>query len=122
MYPNATPTEVEKEVLKPWENLLGTVKGIERISGRANSNWAGTFVRFNNMDMGTAYNQIRDRLERIKAQLPTGAGESFIWRFDPNDEEVVSFAWPLIDLPDDIDVFIESESANLWNDFPGLAE
>ena len=36
MYPNATPTEVEK-VLKPWENLLGTVKGIERISGRANS-------------------------------------------------------------------------------------
>ena len=122
MYPNATPTEVEKEVLKPWENLLGTVKGIERISGRANSNWAGTFVRFNNdMDMGTAYNQIRDRLERIKAQLPTGAGESFIWRFDPNDEEVVSFAWPLIDLPDDIDVFIEKRISQPLERLPGVS-
>ena len=122
MYPNATPTEVEKEVLKPWENLLGTVNGIRRIHGRANSNWAGTFIRFNSdMDMSTAYNQIRDRLERIKAQLPSGAGESYIWRFDPNDEEVVSFAWPLIDLADDIDVFIEKQISQPLERLPGVS-
>ena len=121
-YPNATPTEVEKEVLKPWEELLGTVSGIQKLHGRANANWAGTFIRFENgLDMTTAYNQIRDRLERLKARLPAGAGESFIWRFNPNDEEILSFAWPITETYDDLDTFINKNITQALERLPGVS-
>ena len=71
--------------------------------------------------MTTAYNQIRDRLERLKARLPAGAGESTIWRFNPNDEAILSFAWPLTEKYDDLDAFINKNITQPLERLPGVS-
>jgi hydrophobic/amphiphilic exporter-1 (mainly G- bacteria), HAE1 family len=87
-YPGTTPQEVEQQIARPLEELLRTVKGIDNIRSYSGT-WGVSFpLRFQqDADMDLAYNQLIDRLERLKPELPDEARDNiFIWK--RNDEQM----------------------------------
>ncbi len=70
-YNNSTPQESESQITRPLEETLRAVKGIERL--RTSSDERGTRARISfreDTDMALAYNQVVDRLDRLKPSLP----------------------------------------------------
>ena len=45
-YPNSNPTQIEKEIIKPIEEVLSTLSGIKKLSATANADSAEIFMEF----------------------------------------------------------------------------
>ncbi|MDA0747275.1 MAG: efflux RND transporter permease subunit [bacterium] len=91
-YPNATPQEAEQQVARPLEEALGTVKGLKRIRTYSASWRVGAPLEFeSDTDMDMAYNQVMDRLERLKPDLPEQARDNvFLWKYnEEGDQEIM---------------------------------
>ena len=68
---NASPQEAEQQIARPLEEQLRTVKGIEKIRTYSASYGVDAPIEFlPDTDMVLAYNQVVDRLERLKLELP----------------------------------------------------
>ncbi|GJM22420.1 MAG: transporter [Planctomycetota bacterium] len=67
----AGPREVEDQITRPVEDALSTIPGIESIRGISSEGQSRVTVEFSsNTDMDVAYGEVRDRIERIRAELP----------------------------------------------------
>ncbi len=100
-YPNASPTEVDERIVRPIEDQLGTVAGIQRLRSRADDGSAGFGVEFHSsVDMDEAYNTVVDRLERAMVDLPEDVERYWIFRYNPNEDPIV---WTGITLPPTVD-------------------
>ena len=81
-YPNSNPQEVEEQIAKHVEEQVQTVSGVRHIRTNSSSNGCWTFVRFvQEYDMDIAYAQLRDRMDRIKTDLPSDIERIFIRKF-----------------------------------------
>jgi HAE1 family hydrophobic/amphiphilic exporter-1 len=70
-YPNALPAQVEEEIVRPAEEALSTLSRVRSISSRSSSNEASIFVQFDwGEDIGPLRVEAREKLERIRDQLP----------------------------------------------------
>jgi len=95
-YRNATPAEVEKTIAIPAEELLQTVPSLTRVDSFSQGSSCSLFLEFTwETDMDYAYLEVKDRLDRLKAELPRESQEYFVWRFSSTDIEVMflSFSW-----------------------------
>ncbi|MHC4829877.1 MAG: efflux RND transporter permease subunit, partial [Planctomycetota bacterium] len=80
-YPNADPLSVERDVVRPVEEALGTVTALDEINVTASANRARIRLSFSGRtDMAMAALEVRDRLERIRSELPPEAQRFFLWR------------------------------------------
>jgi len=98
-YPSSSPEEVERLVVRPLEETLGTINGIETLSSSATPNGARVQIEFvEGSDMDLAAVEVRDRVERARDQLPDDLERTFIWRFQSSDIPVLRFdlsaEWP----------------------------
>lgn len=70
-YPNASPEEVEEQVIKPIEEALATLSDVDRIRSNAGENNGGIQVIF---DQGTDIHlkaiEIKQKIESVRNQLP----------------------------------------------------
>lgn len=92
-YPGATPEQVEKEVAIPAEGEFRTLSNLERIT--TDSDMDGCFVRMMftwDADMSVATAEVRDRMERLKLQLPSEIERLFIRRWSANTMPVMAMA------------------------------
>ena len=88
-YPNSSPTEVEDKITKPLEENLRTLKHLDGIWSTSRHDAAIVRMRFqSDTDMGLAYGEARDRVERVKPTLPEDVQEIYLQRANPNDEAV----------------------------------
>ncbi|HHN75196.1 MAG TPA: efflux RND transporter permease subunit [Acidobacteria bacterium] len=101
-YPGANPTEVEENILRPLEDAFYTVRGLDEISCRATNDSAMCWVQFANwVDMEETYNEVADRVERLRATVwPDDIERVFIRRHNPNNRPVMSIG---IKLPAGLD-------------------
>ena len=89
---NASPQETEQQITKPLEETLRTVKGIESLRSYSDSRSARAYIEFRqNTDMVAAYNQVSDRLERLKPTLPEEAQDGV--RLYKYDQDSYSIMW-----------------------------
>jgi HAE1 family hydrophobic/amphiphilic exporter-1 len=98
-YPSSSPEEVERLVVRPLEDTLGTINGIETLSASATANGARVRIEFvEGTDMDLATVEVRDRVERARELLPDDLERTFIWRFQSSDIPVLRFdlsaGWP----------------------------
>jgi len=92
VYPNATPQESEQQIARPLEEALRTVRGVRRIRTYSRNSGVAAPLDFQKgADMDLAYNQIVDRLERLKPRLPEEARDNVrIWKYnEEGDQEVM---------------------------------
>ncbi len=71
-YPNALPAQVEEQITRPAEEALSTLSRVRRISSFSSATGASVTVEFDwGEDMAGRRVEAREKLERIRDQLPT---------------------------------------------------
>ena len=70
-YPNALPAQVEERIARPAEEALATLSRVRRISSNSSAAGANISVEFDwGEDMAARRAEAREKLERIRDQLP----------------------------------------------------
>ena len=82
-YPNATPEQTERLVVRPLEEALGTVKGVKEIYARCDSDGGMVRLEFQwGHPMAVARVEVKEKLERVRRELP-----------DEIEEIIVGSSW-----------------------------
>ncbi|MEM7153087.1 MAG: efflux RND transporter permease subunit [Myxococcota bacterium] len=70
-YPDATAKDVEEKITRPLETAVATTPGIDVISSSSRAGSASITMLFAaETDMDVAYRQVRDRVSRVRPDLP----------------------------------------------------
>jgi HAE1 family hydrophobic/amphiphilic exporter-1 len=92
-YPGAGPQEVENQVTRPMESVLGTVSDLDTIQSISSTGESIVIVRFNwGTDMDFASLQMREKVDMIKGMLPDGADDPMVFKMDPNMLPIMQLA------------------------------
>jgi hydrophobic/amphiphilic exporter-1 (mainly G- bacteria), HAE1 family len=71
-YTGSSALEVEQMIAKPVERVLRTMGGIEHVYTRSSHRGCWTSLSFRqDVNMSEAYNQLRDRVDRIMVEMPS---------------------------------------------------
>jgi hydrophobic/amphiphilic exporter-1 (mainly G- bacteria), HAE1 family len=84
-YAGVGPVEIEELIVRPLEQSLAAVPGLEQVNSTA-SEGSGT-VRLNfawGTDLNEAADEVRTRVDRIRGRLPDDADSPTIFKFDAN--------------------------------------
>jgi HAE1 family hydrophobic/amphiphilic exporter-1 len=91
IYPGASPEVVEKEVLDPVEEQIGSIAGVKRIMSKAYDGYAMLMIEFLfTKDLNEASQDVRDAISGIRAELPIEIKEPIIRKFNNTDMPIVS--------------------------------
>jgi len=89
-YSSSSPAEVERLIVRPLEDILSTINGISRLSARASASNASVDLEFvEGTDMDLAAVEVRDRIDRVRNDLPDDLERVFIRRFQSSDIPVL---------------------------------
>ena len=88
-YAGSTPEEMEELVVRPVEEALATLSGIEEIKASAQSDQAQFDIQFSwDRDADAAAFEVRTKLDSIRSQLPAGADRMLMFAFSAGDQPV----------------------------------
>jgi HAE1 family hydrophobic/amphiphilic exporter-1 len=105
-YPGSTPEEMEQLVVRPIEEALATLPGIEQIEATARPDDATFDLQFNwDRDAETAAFEVRTKIDAIRSELPVAADRILMFSFSASDEPVT-----IIRLSSDRDLTDEYET------------
>ena len=91
-YPSASPEETERRIVRPLEDSLGTINGIETLGARASADSGNVSINFKDgVDMDLAAVEVRDRVDRVRHLLPADLRRVYVRRFQSEDIPVLSF-------------------------------
>jgi HAE1 family hydrophobic/amphiphilic exporter-1 len=89
-YGGVGPLEIEELIVRPLEQSLAAVPGLEQVSSTA-AEGSGT-VRLNfawGTDLNEAADEVRTRVDRVRGRLPVDADPPTIFKFDSNSQPIV---------------------------------
>ncbi|WP_374352117.1 efflux RND transporter permease subunit [Thermomonas sp.] len=91
-YSGSTPEEVERNLVRPVEEALATMPGIESMNSRANAEGGSVQVRFSDWtrDIAIAASEARERIDAIRDDLPDDFRRYFVYRWSTSDREAIS--------------------------------
>jgi hydrophobic/amphiphilic exporter-1 (mainly G- bacteria), HAE1 family len=90
-YPGASPEAVESDIVKPIEDVISTLAGIDTVQSTARTGSALVLVIFDlEVNSSQAAQDVRDKVAQIQALLPDNADDPQILRFDPSELPVMS--------------------------------
>ncbi len=90
-YPGVAPGEMERLISEPIEGLVGVVNNVVRVSSVSRAGMSDVMVEFawgTNMDFASL--DIREKLDL--ANLPRGANQPILMRFDPSLDPILRIA------------------------------
>ncbi|MGH9866643.1 MAG: efflux RND transporter permease subunit [Candidatus Polarisedimenticolia bacterium] len=122
-YPNSNPTQIEKEITKPVEELLATLEGVKKMSATSTADSAQFQMEFSwGYEIDLVRMQVSEKMEQVRSSLPAGIGEIQIFSFNTNDIPVVEgrIAAAGVDLSRNWDL-LESRVANRIRRVNGVA-
>jgi HAE1 family hydrophobic/amphiphilic exporter-1 len=89
-YPGVGPLEIEELIVRPVEQAVSAVSGVERIESTASEGSGRVTLNFSwGTDLAEAADDVRSRIDRIRARLPEEAEPPIIFKFD-------STAFPIV--------------------------
>lgn len=92
-YPGAAPAEVEDNVSRPLEELLGVVTGLTRIESISRAGASDVVLEFAwNTDMDEASQDVLEKLDLVQPNLPDGVEQPLILRYDPTLDPVLTLS------------------------------
>lgn len=92
-WPGASPAQVEKQVTNLVESAVGTIANVSAITSNSRTGSSTVSVDFNyGTDISQATLQMRDKMDRVKRQLPTDAEAPVISRVDPNSQPIMNLS------------------------------
>ena len=99
IYPSSSPEEIERLIVQPLEDSMGTINGLDTLSASASAGTARISASFvDGTDMDLAAVEVRDRVDRARHLLPDDLERISIRRFQSDDIPVLRFdlsaTWP----------------------------
>lgn len=89
-YPNALPAQVEEEIVRPAEEALATMSRVRRIYSWSSGNEANISMQFDwGEDVGPLRAEAREKLERIRHELPADVEVIHVNSFRSSDIPVL---------------------------------
>ncbi len=89
-YPGATPKEVEREIVRPLEESLATISGIDRMFANADENGATFFMIFDwGRNLKVKLSEVRERVDAARSELPDDIQRIQVLKFSTNDQPVL---------------------------------
>src|SRR2546425_2279620 len=122
-YPNSNPTQIEKQITKPVEEVLATIPGVKRLGSTSTADSAEIQLEFNwGQNLDIVRMQVSEKMDQVKPSLPEGIGEILIVSFNTSDIPVVQsrIATEGVDLSKNYDL-LESRVVNRIRRVPGVA-
>ena len=122
-HPNSNPTQVEKEITKPVEEVLSTLSGVKKLRATSTADTAEFEMEFSwGQDLDIVRMQVSEKMEQVRQSLPAGAGEIQIFSFNTSDIPVVQarIAAQGVDLSRNYEL-LESRVKNRIRRLPGVA-
>lgn len=93
-YPGASPDEVNTLVTKKIEDGIAGVEGIRQISSSSQQGNSVVSVSFNlNIDIDTAVNDVRAKIDTVFPQLPTEAKQPIVSKVDTSSLPILYLAF-----------------------------
>jgi HAE1 family hydrophobic/amphiphilic exporter-1 len=84
-YPGVGPLEIEELVTRPLEQAMSAVAGLERLESTSSEGSSRVTMNFAwGTDLNEAADDVRNRLDRIRARLPEEADAPIMYKFDAN--------------------------------------
>ncbi len=78
-YPNSTPEQVERMVIRPMEDALGSVKGLQNMWSSCDRDGGVVRLEYDwSRDMSLARVEVQEKVDRIKGDLPDGVGDIMV--------------------------------------------
>jgi HAE1 family hydrophobic/amphiphilic exporter-1 len=91
-YPGASPIEVESLVMKPLEDSVISLNGIDRVRSFSREGSGQLLVMFHlGVDVAEAASEVRERISQVRYRLPDETREPSIQRFDVSASPVLTY-------------------------------
>jgi hydrophobic/amphiphilic exporter-1 (mainly G- bacteria), HAE1 family len=122
-YPNSNPTQVEKEIVKPVEEVLSTLSNVKKLGSTATADSAEFQLLFDwGEEIDVIRMQVSEKLDQVKPSLPANIGQVLIFSFSTSDIPVVEarLAAEGVDLSKNYDL-LEARIVNRLRRVPGVA-
>jgi HAE1 family hydrophobic/amphiphilic exporter-1 len=122
-YPNSSPQQIEKNIIKPIEEALSTLSGIKKMESTATADEGNIQLRF---DWGVKLDMVRtevaEKIELIRKDLPSDIEHINVLNFNASDIPVVQarISSPGIDLASNYDL-LEKRIKIPLERIPGVA-
>jgi HAE1 family hydrophobic/amphiphilic exporter-1 len=121
-YRNAAPAEVEQEIARPMEEILRTIGGVDRIFTSSSQGGCFASVRFRqSVDISEAYNRLRDRIDRLAAELPEGVTDIRVMKRNDEAMPVLIMSFPVSDEYPDLYALVEEQILRPIEQIDGVA-
>ncbi len=92
-YPGAGSEEIEKDIVKPFENAVASISGIDRITSVAGDGYGHTIVMFKmSADANTSIVDTQKAIDGIRGELPEDATAPVIRKIDMNADPILTLA------------------------------
>ena len=89
-YAGAGPEEIETLISKKIEEEVSSISGLKRVSSDNQEGVSIVMCEFYlGQDIKEAEQQVRNKLGRVRRDLPEGIDEPLIQRFDPADQPII---------------------------------
>jgi hydrophobic/amphiphilic exporter-1 (mainly G- bacteria), HAE1 family len=93
VYPGAGPSEIESQVVKPIEDAITGISGIEAVQSFSRDNFGLIFAQFSlSSSLDKATQDVRDKVAAITNQLPKDAEAPRVVAVDVQASPVVTYA------------------------------
>jgi HAE1 family hydrophobic/amphiphilic exporter-1 len=89
-YAGVGPLEIEELIIRPLEQSLAAVPGLEQINATASEGNGNIRLNFAwGTDLNEAADEVRTRVDRVRGRLPEDADPPTIFKFDSNSQPIV---------------------------------
>ena len=89
-YPGSTPAEIERTITRPVEEALATLPGVKRMNSTSDAESAQIFMEFKwGESVAIKAVQAREKIDAIRADLPSDLQRYFVQKFSTTDEPVL---------------------------------
>jgi len=89
--PGATPQEIETKITKKVEESAQKISGVENITSTVTEGVSQTTIQFDlSKDAEVAAQEVRDKISRVRGELPTDANDPVISKFDMSASSILS--------------------------------
>ena len=122
-YPNSSPSQVEREIVKPLEEALSTLSGVKKLTSTANADSAQLDLEFSwGQSIDIVRLKVGEKIDQIRKDLPADVERINVQTFNTAQIPVVEarVSAPGIDLSRNYDL-LEERVVNRIRRIPGVA-
>ncbi|HPB28365.1 MAG TPA: efflux RND transporter permease subunit [Acidobacteriota bacterium] len=108
-YPSSSPEEVEQDITRPIEDILGTVTELKSMSSSSSGSGANVMLEFDyDADMDLKSLEVRDKIDQVRNLLPSGVRNIYIRRWQTTQSPILHLTMTLKQSRDELNTLMDN--------------